>query len=192
MLAITAFMSDVTRILAALQQGDPTAAEELLPLVYEELRKLAAYKMAHEPPGQTLQATALVHEAWLRLVASHSQEWRDRKHFFAAAAKAMRRILVDKARRRKSQKHGGDLERVEVEAVDITSGQPEDKLLLVNDALERLAADDPAQAEVVKLRFFVGLENKEIAALLGVSDKTVQRHWNFAKVRLYQEIQRQR
>ena len=181
-------MNDVTRILDAIHQGDPKAAEELLPLVYDELRKMAAHKMAHEPPGQTLQATALVHEAWLRLAASHSQEWRDRQHFFGAAAEAMRRILVDNARRKRSRKHGGTLERVDLNATNISSGQPDEKLLLVDDALERLAADDPVQAQVVKLRFFVGLEHQEIAALLGVSEKTVRRHWNFAKVWLYQQI----
>lgn len=174
-------MSEVTRILDRAQQGDPNAAEELLRLVYEELRKLAAHKMAGEAPGQTLQPTTLVHEAWLRLSNESGSRWKNREHFYALAAEMMRWILVDRARRRQSRKHGGHLERVDLDAVELPAPANDEVLLQVHDALERLVAEDPDKAEVVKLRFFVGLENAELAAILGVSEKTVQRHWAFAK-----------
>jgi RNA polymerase sigma factor (TIGR02999 family) len=185
-------MSDVGRILEAVQKGDPRAADGLLPLVYDELRRLAAAKMAHERPGQTLQPTALVHEAWLRLSQQADARWQNREHFYAMAAEVMRRILVDRARRRQARKHGGQLERVDLDAVELPGAGDDDAVVRVHEALELLAAEDPQKAEVVKLRFFVGLENGEVAALLGVSEKTVQRHWTFAKVWLYRTMQADR
>ena len=182
-------MSDVTRILQAIQAGEAQAGEKLLPLIYDELRRLAAAKMAHEPPGQTLQPTALVHEVWLRLSQQSRAEWKNREQFFAVAAEVMRRILVDRARRRRAQKHGGDLERVGLDAVDVPYASSDDLVLQVHEALERLAAEDSEKAQVVKLRFFVGLENAEVASLLGVSEKTVQRHWAFAKAWLTRAMQ---
>lgn len=173
-------------------QGEAKAAEELLPLVYEKLRKLAAHKMAQEAPGHTLQPTALVHEVWLRLCKESRSEWRNREQFYSVAAEAMRRVLVDRARRYRTRKHGGELERVGLDAVELPT-PPDDALVLeVHEALDRLAAEDRAKAEVVKLRFFVGLENAEIAALLGISEKTVQRYWAFAKAWLYRAIQSSR
>ena len=174
-------MSDVTGIMQTIQNGDDQAAEGLLPLVYEELRRLAAHKMANEAPGQTLQPTALVHEAWLRLSQQRNQHWQNREHFYAVAAEVMRRILVDRARRRKAHKHGGQLERVDFDGVELQVPGSDDVVLQIHEALELLAAEDPEKAQVVKLRFFVGLENAEAAAILGVSEKTVQRHWSFAK-----------
>ncbi len=182
-------MTSLTRILEETQGGRPAAAEDILPLVYDELRRLAAAKMAHEPPGQTLQPTALVHEAWLRLSRERRSEWQNREQFYAVAAEVMRRILVDRARRRHSRKHGGGLERVELDNVELPVPVEDDLVLKVHEALEGLAAEDPERAQVVKLRFFVGLENAEAAALLGVSEKTVQRHWAFAKAWLYRAIQ---
>ena len=185
-------MSDATELFKAIPGGDSKAAEELLPLVYEELRRLAAHKMASELPGQTLQPTALVHEAWLRLSRQSDARWRNREQFYAMAAEVMRRILVDRARRRQAIKHGGHLERVDLDGVEL-AGLGDDSLVLkVQEALERLAGEDPEKAEVVKLRFFVGLENAEAAAILGVSEKTVQRHWSFAKAWLYRAMQDQR
>ena len=180
-------MSDVTRMLSALDRGDPKAAEEFLPLVYEELRRLAAAKMAHEAPGQTLQPTALVHEAWLRM-GGDDQHWQNRAHFFGAAAEAMRRILVENARRKQRLKHGGDREQVELDESAVTLPADDEKVLQVHEALETLAAEDPQKAEIVRLRFFVGLRNDEIAALLGINEKTVRRRWEVAKVRLFQSI----
>lgn len=182
-------MSDVTRILELAQTGDPAATDQLLPLVYDELRKLAAHKMAKELPGQTLQPTALVHEAWLRLSQQTDARWQNRGHFFAMAAEVMRRILVDRARRRQARKHGGNLERVDLDAIELPASGDDAVVLQVHEALEKLAAEDAEKAEVVKLRFFVGLENAEIAALLGVSEKTVQRHWSFAKAWLFRAMQ---
>jgi len=187
-------MSDVTWILQQIQQGDPSAAEQLLPLVYEELRKLAAHRLAKEKPGQTLQATALVHEAYLRLVASPGREsgelepqWDSRGHFFAAAAEAMRRILVESARRKKSRKHGGDRQRVDLdEGLALTTSPNE--LLALDEALEKLAREDPAKAELVKLRCFAGLSHQEAAQILGISRPTADRYWAYAKTRLYCEI----
>jgi RNA polymerase sigma factor (TIGR02999 family) len=168
----------------------PKAAEELLPRVYAELRRLAAAKMAHQPPGHTLQPTALVHEAYLRLAKSGCGEWANRAHFFAAAAEAMRQILVESARRKRALRHGGGQQRVEVEEQPIAVEVEDEKILEVNEALELLRLHDPTKAEVVKLRYFVGLNHAEIAEVLGVSEKTVQRYWAYAKVWLYQHIQR--
>jgi RNA polymerase sigma factor (TIGR02999 family) len=181
-------MSEVTRILDRAQQGDPKAAEELLPLVYAELRKLAAHKMANEAPGQTLQPTALVHEAWLRLVGSEQKSWQNRAHFFGAAAEAMRRILIDAARRKRALRHGGGQERVDVQAVEIVAPSNDERLLAVHEALDELAGQDPLQGEVVKLRFFVGLKNDEVAPILGLSEKTVRRYWTHAKAWLYERM----
>jgi len=181
-------MGDLTRINDCVQHGDSRAADELLPLVYDELRRLAAVKMAHEQPGQTLQPTALVHEAWLRLSQQAGARWQNREQFYAVAAEVMRRILVDRARRRRARKHGGQLERVELDAVELPGSGDDDAVVRIHEALELLAAQDPQKAEVVKLRFFVGLENGEVAVLLGVSEKTVQRHWAFAKVWLYRAM----
>jgi len=182
-------MSEATRILQTMGNGDTVTAEELVPLVYDELRRLAAAKMARESAGQTLQPTALVHEAWLRLAQQSRSQWKNQEHFYAVAAEVMRRILVDRARRRRSCKHGGQLERVELDAIELPSAGSDDLVLQVHEALERLVADDPEKAQVVKLRFYVGLGNREIAALLGVSEKTVQRHWLFAKAWLARAVQ---
>jgi RNA polymerase sigma factor (TIGR02999 family) len=183
-------MSEVTRILADIEQGDSKAAEQLIPLVYDELRKLAAAKLAHEKPGQTIQATALVHDAFLRLVDQHApQQWENRRHFFAAAAEAMRHILVDSARRKRRAKHGGGQERLDLSEVEIAAGADDEKILLVNEALEKLAMEDPIRAEVVKLHYFVGLTHAESAEILQISEKTVRRHWNYARVWLFQTIQ---
>ena len=184
-------MSDVTRILDRVQHGDPKAAEELLPLVYAELRKLAAHKMANEAPGQTLQPTALVHEAWLRLGGDDQPAWQNRAHFLAAAAEAMRRILVESARRKLRLKRGGGGERVELHESVIQAPADDEKILQVHAALEVLSVEDPEKAQIVKLRFFVGLSHEEIAALLGVNEKTVRRQWEVAKVRLFQSIKTQ-
>jgi len=184
-------MSDVTRILDRVQQGDPSAADELLPLVYEELRKLAAAKMAREAPGQTLQATALVHEAWLRLGGEDQPTWQNRAHFLAAAAEAMRRILVESARRKLRLKRGAGGERVELHESAIEAPAEDEKILQVHEALEVLSVEDAEKAQIVKLRFFVGLSHEEIAALLGVNEKTVRRQWEVAKVRLFQNIKAQ-
>ena len=169
-------MSDVTRILDAMHQGDPKAAEELLPLVYEELRRLAAHKMAGEAPGQTLQPTALVHEAWLRLAGSTDQTWKSRSHFFAAAAEAMRRILIDHARRKNRVRHGRGLTRVDLDGVELAAQTPDDTLLRVDEALEKLAGEDPVKAQLVKLRFFVGLSIPDACRALDLSETTGKRY----------------
>lgn len=182
-------MSDVTQFLAAMRAGDPKAVEELFRLVYDELRKVAASKMAQEAPGQTLQPTALVHEAWLRLGGDALPGWQNRGHFFASAGEAMRRILVENVRRKLRLKRGGRQERVELEDSAIQAPIDDEKVLQVNDALEMLEREDAQKAEIVKLRFFVGLSNDEIAALLGMNEKTVRRHWEVAKVRLFQIVQ---
>ena len=182
-------MSDVTQLLQALDAGDPKAADQLLPLVYEELRKVAAIRMAQEKPGQTLQATALVHEAWLRLVGAEEQRWDSRRHFFAAAAESMRRILVEKARRRLRVRHGGGLERVDLDDVEIPGGVREEQLVAVDEALAELEREDPKKAELVKLRYFVGVTNRETSEALGLSEATVERHWAFAKAWLFTQIQ---
>lgn len=183
-------VSEVTRILQSVERGE-SSAERLLPLVYDELRQLAAHKMANELPGHTLQPTALVHEAWLRLVGAEQTTWQNRAHFFGAAAEAMRRILVERARRKRRIRHGGDQERVNWNDLEVAAPATDEKILLVNDALDKLAIEDLLEAEVVKLRFFSGLKHEEIAALLGVSEKTVQRYWAHAKAWLYEDIRRQ-
>jgi RNA polymerase sigma factor (TIGR02999 family) len=182
-------MSEVTRILQSLDSGDAKAADELLPLVYEELRKLAAAKMAHESPNQTLQPTALVHEAWLRLTGKEDVKWNGRAHFFGAAAEAMRRILVDNARRKRAVRHGGDRQRLNVEDIEIAAPEKEAELLAINESLEKLAALDKQKAELVKLRYFVGLSIEESAAVLGVSVPTANRWWTYARAWLFQRIQ---
>ena len=181
-------MSDVTRILNAIERGEAKATDELLPLVYEELRLLAAQKLSHEPPGQTLQATALVHEAYLRLVGDEPQGWANRGHFFAAAAEAMRRILVERARRRQSAKRGGSLQRVALDEAILPVDDPKEDILALNEALDRLAAEDDKLAEVVKLRYFAGLTLNQIAELMGVTRRTLDRHWALGRAWLYQEM----
>ena len=185
-------MSDVTRILEAIQRGDAQAAAELLPLVYNELRQIAAGKMAQEAPGHTLQPTALVHEAWLRLGGDQQPAWQNRAHFFAVAAEAMRRILVESARRKLRLKHGGGLERVDVDAIELPLPMPDDELLALDDALDRLAALDRRAAEVVRLCFFVGLTQEQAAREMGVSVSTAERLWAFARAWLFREIRKER
>jgi RNA polymerase sigma factor (TIGR02999 family) len=184
-------MSDVTQILNAIEQGDPDAAEQLLPLVYDELRKLAAQKLAQEKPGQTLQATALVHEAYLRLVdVRQAQSWDSRGHFFAAAAEAMRRILVDAARRKQTGKHGGHRRRVALIDVPANPEVVDERLLALDAALTRLAAEDPVAARVVELRHFAGLSIEDAAAALGLSRATAYRHWTYARAWLRDAVSR--
>lgn len=183
-----ASMSDATVLLAASEQGDSKAADQLLNLVYDELRRLAAYKMAHEAPGQTLQPTALVHEAWLKLVGIGEQKFKNREHFFAVAAEAMRRILIDRARRRLTQRHGGQYEHVELEETGLAAPAEDDQLLAVNDALEKFTQENPIQAQVVKLRYFVGMTNEETAQALGLSVSTVKTYWTFARAWLFDAI----
>jgi RNA polymerase sigma factor (TIGR02999 family) len=179
-------MSDVTRILSDIERGDPHAAELLLPLVYDELRKLAADRLAQERPGQTLQATALVHEAYVRLaVGERARQWNSRGHFFAAAAEAMRRILVENARRKRGPRRGGGLQRVNLDEAVSCSPEPADDLLCLNEALDQLAREDPRKAELVKLRYFTGLSVQEAADALGISRATADRYWAYAKVWLY-------
>ena len=174
-------MSEVTRVLSAIEGGDPHAAEQLLPLVYDELRRLAAQRLAQEKAGQTLEATALVHEAYLRLVdVEEVKHWDSRGHFFAAAAEAMRRILVESARRRHSAKHGGQLRRIDFDAVQSLAEPPPEDLLALNDALDLLAREDPAKAELVKLRCFAGLSHQDAAQALGISRATADRYWAYA------------
>ena len=183
-------MNDVTRIFSAIEEGDSKAAGELLPLVYEELRRIAAHKMAGESAGHTLQATALVHEAWLRLVGvDHDQPgWKNRAHFFAAAAEAMRRILVESARRKQSLKRGGGAERVDVNESALVLSAPPDELLAVHEALDGLAKEDPVAAELVKLRYFVGMTMEEAASALGLAKRTAESVWTYARVWLHREI----
>jgi RNA polymerase sigma factor (TIGR02999 family) len=185
-------LPEITHILKALEQGQGQAADRLLPLVYEELRRLAAWHLANERPGQTLQATALVHEAYLRLVGKDDPQWNGRRHFFGAAAEAMRRILVENARRKKRLKHGGQLERVDVADVDIPSPMPDDDLLAMDEALEGLAQADARAAEVVKLCFFVGLTQEQAAKEMDLSVATVERAWAYARAWLFREIEKQR
>ena len=178
-------MNDVTQILSAIEQGDPSAAEQLLPLVYDELRQLAAQKLAHEKPGQTLQATALVHEAYLRLVdVSPAQQWNSRRHFFAAAAEAMRRILVEQARRKSRHKHGGSRQRVPLEEAEPARRDEAAEILAIHDALDRLAAEDPEAAQLVQLRYFGGCSLEQAAETMGLPRSTAYVHWSYAKASL--------
>lgn len=183
-------MSDVTRILSAIERGDAKATDELLPLVYEELRVLAAQRLCHESPGQTLQATALVHEAYIRLLGDESQHWDGRRHFFGAAAEAMRRILVDKARRKKSRKHGGNHRRIGLDEVDVAPGDdcPTDDLLALDEALTKLSQEDKTKVDVIQLRFFAGLTIEQTAEVLGISATTTKLHWAYARAWLLREI----
>jgi len=182
-------MSDVTHILNAIERGDAKATDELVPLVYEELRILAAQKLFHEPPGQTLQATALVHEAYLRLVGSTPQSWENRGHFFAAAAEAMRRILVENARHKKSLKHGGRLQPVDlVESLAVDDASPPEEMLALDEALAKLAQQDPTKAELVKLRYFAGLTIEQAAKALDISHATAERYWDYARSWLRVEL----
>jgi RNA polymerase sigma factor (TIGR02999 family) len=193
-------MTDVTHIMSAIEQGVPHAAEQLLPLVYDELRKLAAQRLAQEKPGQTLQATALVHEAYLRLVTpskcppaeggdKEGVRWNSRGHFFAAAAEAMRRILIETARRKASHKHGGDLARQDLDALDLAAPESPDEVLALDEAMQKLAKQDKSAADVVRLRFFAGLPLPEVATVLGISPRTADRLWAYARAWLHQEIQ---
>jgi len=184
-------MSDITLTLQAAGRGDKQAAEELLPLVYEELRRLAAARMAQEAAGQTLQPTALVHEAWLQLVGAGDRSWQNRAHFFGAAADAMRRILIDKARRKSRLKHGAGQARLNVEDLDLAETTPDDNVLLIDEALIRLEQEDPEQARIVVLKFFGGLTNQEVAENLGIGERTVDRQWACAKARLFRWIRSQ-
>lgn len=184
-------MTDVTRILSAIEQGDPHAAEKLLPLVYDELRQLAAQKMAQEKPDPTLQATALVHEAYLRLVdVAKAQHWDSRRHFFAAAAEAMRRILVEKARRKRSVKHGGQRVRINLDAAVAVCDEPRSDLLEIDELLEQLAGVDSRAAELVKLRFFAGLTGEQAAEVLGISPRSADHLWAYARAWLFEKLQR--
>jgi RNA polymerase sigma factor (TIGR02999 family) len=184
-------MSDVTRILHAIKHGDAQAADELLALVYDELRRVAAHKMAHEAPGHTLQPTALVHEAWLRLGGDQQPTWENRAHFFGAAAEAMRRILVDRAREKQALKHGGNLKRVDLDGIELASPMPDEELLALDEALDRLSTVDTRAAEMVKLCFFVGLTQEEAARELGVSLSTAERVWGFARSWLLRDVRKQ-
>ena len=183
-------MSEATLLLNAIESGDAKAAEQLLPLVYEELRRLAASKMANEAAGHTLQPTALVHEAWLRLVGDQTSTFENRAHFFSAAAEAMRRILIDRARQKRAARHGGGQQRVELEQVELPFPGDDDQLLAVNEALDHLAAGHPIEAEVVKLRYFVGLTHDEVAEALGISVRTAKYYWAHARAWLFHEITR--
>lgn len=185
-------MSDITLLLDSVAHGDARAAEDLLPIVYSELRRLAAHKMAGESAGHTLQATALVHEAWMRLVGSDQKQWQNRSHFFAAAAEAMRRILVEHARRKQSLKRGGGIGHDELDESDIVLTAPPDELLAVNDALDQLAKEDAAAAELVKLRYFIGMTMEEAATAMGMAKRTAENLWTYARVWLHREINKDR
>jgi RNA polymerase sigma factor (TIGR02999 family) len=184
-------MGDVTVILQAIANGDGQAADQLLPLVYDELRRLASYKMANERPGQTLQPTSLVHEAYLRLTGNADQKWNGRAHFFGAAAEAMRRILIENARRKRAQRHGGDQQRVDINDVEIAVWQNDEDLLAVNESLEKFATLDHQKAELVKLRYFAGFTIEEAAEILGVSAPTAKRWWAYARAWLHNDIRAQ-
>jgi RNA polymerase sigma factor (TIGR02999 family) len=184
-----ACMNDATVTLAAIRSGDAQATEQLLVLVYDELRRLAASKLASEAAGQTLQPTALVHEAWLRLVGDHSRSFKDREHFFRASAEAMRRILIDRARRKHTQRHGGAYHRVELDDFEPAAPSADDQLLAVNDALDKLTLEHPEHAELVKLKYFAGLTNEEVGQVLGISLSTVKNYWAFSRAWLLNEIE---
>jgi RNA polymerase sigma factor (TIGR02999 family) len=181
-------MSDVTRIFSQIESGDPSAAEQLLPLVYDELRKLAAAKLAHEKPGQTLQPTALVHEAYLRLVGGQEQHWNSRGHFFGAAAEAMRRILVNRARDKGRLKRGGESKRLDLERIELAVDAPSEDLVAIDEAIDRLTLENPQCASLVKLRFFGGLSIDDAAAALGISVSTAKRHWAYARAWLFDAL----
>lgn len=183
------YMSDATLMLAAVSAGDSKAAEELLVLVYDELRRLAASKLARENPGQTLQPTALVHEAWLRLAGGQAASFKDREHFFRASAEAMRRILIDRARRKQTVRHGGECQRVDLESFEPSSPAVDNQLLAVNEALDKFALEHPVQAELVKLRYFAGLTNEEVSKVLGISVSTAKNYWSFSRAWLLNEIE---
>ncbi len=185
-------VNGVTRILDRVQQGDAAAAEQLLPLVYDELRRLASARMSSQPPGQTLQPTALVHEAYLKLVGGERTHWPDRRHFFAAAAEAMRHILVDRARRKLRLRHGANAERIDVDEIEIAMPAREEVLLDLDEALVELRAASPERAEIVNLRFFAGLSEPEVASILGISERSVQRQWSYARAWLFARIERVR
>lgn len=192
MIRAQSFVNDITLILQAVGRGERKASEELLPAVYEELRRMAAVRMAQESAGQTLQPTALVHEAWLQLVGDGDRSWENRAHFFGAAADAMRRILIDVARRKATLKRGSGYERLNVDDMDLAEAGSDDQVLLINEALEELEKGDPERARIVVLKFFGGLTNQEVAETLGIGERSVERQWAAAKVRLYQWIQKQR
>jgi RNA polymerase sigma factor (TIGR02999 family) len=181
-------MSDITRILPAIEQGDARAADELLPLVYQELRRLAAQKMSHEPPGKTLQTTALVHEAYIRLVGSDDHDWSGKTHFFAAAAEAMRRILIDNARRKQRIKHGGGQQKIDLNDAEIAIETPSDDLIALDEALEKLAKTDKVKADLIKLRYFAGLTLEQAAGLLNLPERTAKRYWAHVLAWLYRQI----
>jgi RNA polymerase sigma factor (TIGR02999 family) len=181
-------MSDATVMLAAVERGDPNAAEQLLVLVYDDLRRLAAFKIARESPGQTLQPTALVHEAWMRLAGSENVSFANRAHFFYAASEAMRRILIDRARRKLTQRHGGGYKRVNLEDFDPAAPEVEEMLLVVNEALDRMALEHPVQAKLVKLRYFAGMTNEEVSQVMGISVSTAKNYWAFSRAWLLNAI----
>ena len=181
-------VSDATVMLAGVERGDPKAAEELLVLVYDELRRIAAFKMAHESPGQTLQPTALVHEAWLRLVGNESPTFNNRAHFFHTASEAMRRILIDRARRKRTERHGGGYLRVELDGFDPAAPDANDQLLAVHEAVDKLALEHPVQAQLVKLKYFAGMTNEEASEVMGISVATVKNYWTFSRAWLLNEI----
>jgi RNA polymerase sigma factor (TIGR02999 family) len=184
-------MTEITQMLQAIDRGDGRASEELLPLVYSELRRLAAARMAQEQPGQTLQPTALVHEVWLRMVGNGDRTWQNRAHFFGAAAQAMRRILIENARRKSRLKRGGGQARLSAEELELAATTPDEKVLLIDEALERLKSEDPESEHIVVLKFFGGLTNQEVAETLGITERTVERHWAYAKAWLFQHIRGQ-
>ncbi|PYJ82503.1 MAG: RNA polymerase subunit sigma-24 [Verrucomicrobia bacterium] len=184
-------MTDLTQILQAVERGEENSSERLLPLVYDELRRLAAIKMSREAQNQTLQPTALVHEAWLRLTTDEEMGWQNRGHFFGAAAEAMRRILIERARRRSRLKHGGGQVRIDIQELELADTTPDEKVLLINEALERLQAEDPEKARVVVMKFFGGLTNREVAESLNVTERTVERHWAYAKAWLFGAVRQE-
>jgi RNA polymerase sigma factor (TIGR02999 family) len=184
-------MSEITQVLQEVGRGEAQASEKLLPLVYQDLRRQAAAQMSREAAGQTLQPTALLHEAWLRVTGDGERHWQNRAHFFGAAAEAMRRILIENARRKSRLKRGGDLQRVDSDQIELAATTPDEKVLLIDDALEQLQLQDPAKAQVVVLKFFGGRTNREAAETLGVTERTVERHWAYAKAWLFQHIRTQ-